>query len=185
VVIRKIIALTLLAACLSACSSITPITPGTVTQQPRTEAEAGQALAVGSNTGTSQKAAPTTEGDLKITILYDNTLFDPRPKADEGFATLIEYKGHTLMFDTGARGSILLHNMQKLGVDPRSIEAIVLSHEHSDHTGGLQALLNNGNRPTVYVPSAFSSGFKKSVSDKTKLVEVTDAFAVLPSIYTT
>ena len=154
-------------------------------QQPQTKTEAGQGLAIGSNTRTSQNATHTTVGDFKMTILYDNTVFDSRLRADEGFAVLIEQNGHTFMFDTGARGAILLYNMQKLGVNPRSIEAIVLSHEHNDHTGGLQALLNNGNRPTVYVPSAFSSTFKKSVSDQTKLVEVTDALAVFPGVYTT
>ncbi|TET31553.1 MAG: MBL fold metallo-hydrolase [Anaerolineales bacterium] len=37
-----------------------------------------------------------------------------------------------------------------------SIEAIVLSHEHGDHTGGLQDLLATGIHPKIYIPAAMA-----------------------------
>lgn len=175
----------LLAVCLLACSSITPTVSGTEMKQDRIKTENGKGHGSESDNQPSQTAASMKTGDWKMTILYDDTVFDSRLRADHGFAVLIEYDGHILLFDTGARGDILLYNMQKLGVEPRAIEAIVLSHEHSDHIGGLQALLNTGNRPIVYVPSAFSSAFKKRVSEQTKLVESTDIFAISPGVYTT
>jgi 7,8-dihydropterin-6-yl-methyl-4-(beta-D-ribofuranosyl)aminobenzene 5'-phosphate synthase len=146
-------------------------------------------LLIGCLTGDTS-AAPSTvpataKGDLRLTILFDNTAFDPRLKADWGFAALVEYGNHTLLFDTGADGAILLANMRHLGKKPQSIEAIVLSHEHYDHIGGLQALLDTGVRPTIYVPSAFSNTFKEQVRARTKLVEVTDALAIFPGIYLT
>ncbi len=88
----------------------------------------------------------TTEG-LKLTIVYDNTTTDPQLKPDWGFAAVVEYGGHTLLFDTGANGSILLDNMRQLGVDVGSIEAIILSHQHDDHSGGLRAALGHGHPP--------------------------------------
>jgi 7,8-dihydropterin-6-yl-methyl-4-(beta-D-ribofuranosyl)aminobenzene 5'-phosphate synthase len=123
-------------------------------------------------------------GDLRLTILFDNYPFDSRLSTQWGFAALVEYHGHTLLFDTGANGSRLLDNMRQLGVDPRSIEAVVISHEHMDHTGGLQALVDTGSRPTVYVPSAFGGRFE-SVGAQTKLVEVTDALEIFPGVHTT
>jgi 7,8-dihydropterin-6-yl-methyl-4-(beta-D-ribofuranosyl)aminobenzene 5'-phosphate synthase len=128
---------------------------------------------------------PTATSDLKLTILYDNTTTDSRLKSDWGFAALVEYGGHMLLFDTGANGPILLSNMQQLGVDPRAIEAVVLSHEHYDHTGGLQALLDAGYRPTVYVPSKFGDISKQQLRKQIQLVEVTDATEIFPGVHTT
>jgi 7,8-dihydropterin-6-yl-methyl-4-(beta-D-ribofuranosyl)aminobenzene 5'-phosphate synthase len=133
----------------------------------------------------SKGDADAALGDLKLTILYDNTAVDTQLKSDWGFAALVEYGGHTLLFDTGADGAMLLDNMRQLDVDPQSIEAIVLSHEHYDHTGGLQALLDAGYRPTVYVPSKFGDLSKEYVRKQTQLIEVTDAVEIFPGVRTT
>jgi len=79
---------------------------------------------------------------MKITIIYDNQVFKKgvNLKADWGFACLIETGEETILFDTGAKDHILLSNMVNLGIDPSSINKIVISHEHWDHTGGLKAL---------------------------------------------
>ena len=128
---------------------------------------------------------PARPSDLNLTILYDNISGSPGLTAHWGFAALVEYGSHTLLFDTGADGAILLENMQQLGVDPLSIEAVILSHAHFDHTGGLQALLDTGVRPTVYAPAEFGDAFKEQVRTQTELVEVTDAVEVIPGVHTT
>jgi 7,8-dihydropterin-6-yl-methyl-4-(beta-D-ribofuranosyl)aminobenzene 5'-phosphate synthase len=127
----------------------------------------------------------TATGDVKLTILYDNTAIDPQLGSDWGFAALVEYGGHTVLFDTGANGPMLLENMRQLDVKPESIEAVIISHEHSDHTDGLQALLDTGIRPKVYAPSAFSSAFKEQVRARTELVEVTDPVTIVPGMHLT
>jgi len=67
-----------------------------------------------------------------------------------------------ILFDTGANGKILLDNMEKLGIDPLSIEEIFISHLHSDHTGGLDEFLKaNPKIKKIYVP--FSLGIKGEV----------------------
>jgi 7,8-dihydropterin-6-yl-methyl-4-(beta-D-ribofuranosyl)aminobenzene 5'-phosphate synthase len=80
---------------------------------------------------------------MKLTIVYDNDVYKNQAgvRADWGFSCLIETKDDTVLFDTGAQGDILLSNLEKLGVDPSCITKIVLSHEHWDHTGGLEALV--------------------------------------------
>ena len=79
---------------------------------------------------------------MKCTIVYDNDVYikEARLQSDWGFSCLLEMKDETLLFDTGAKGTILLHNMQELGIDITCISKIVLSHEHWDHTGGLSAV---------------------------------------------
>jgi 7,8-dihydropterin-6-yl-methyl-4-(beta-D-ribofuranosyl)aminobenzene 5'-phosphate synthase len=57
-----------------------------------------------------------------------------------GFSAVVEADGHRILFDTGARPATVLNNAQELGVDLSNITEVVLSHNHSDHTGGLITL---------------------------------------------
>ena len=57
-----------------------------------------------------------------------------------GFAAVVEADGHRILFDTGARPDTVLNNARELGVDLANITDVVLSHDHSDHTGGLMTL---------------------------------------------
>jgi 7,8-dihydropterin-6-yl-methyl-4-(beta-D-ribofuranosyl)aminobenzene 5'-phosphate synthase len=91
---------------------------------------------------------------MKITILYDNTIWREGLRADWGFSCLVETGDRKILFDTGGNGSILLHNMKKLHIDPRGIDEIFLSHRHWDHAGGLQAILSM-NPTKVYIPASF------------------------------
>jgi len=89
---------------------------------------------------------------MKITIIYDNKTWVEGLKADWGFSCLVEVYDKKILFDTGANGSILLHNMQRLNIDPTIIEEVFISHAHGDHTGGLPALLRINNAVKVYIP---------------------------------
>jgi 7,8-dihydropterin-6-yl-methyl-4-(beta-D-ribofuranosyl)aminobenzene 5'-phosphate synthase len=104
---------------------------------------------------------------MKITIVYDNETIKPGLKADWGFSALIQSEGQPpLLFDTGADGAVLLHNMKELDINPDSIGKIVISHAHGDHTGGLLDILKKNNKAEVYVPSSygFSEAGRKTFS---------------------
>ena len=104
---------------------------------------------------------------MKITIIYDNTAFKKELLADWGFSALVEVesvpgsaseqtrRGVKILFDTGGNGQILLQNMEKLGIDPKSIDEVFISHLHFDHTGGLDEFLKiNTKINKIYVPSS-------------------------------
>jgi 7,8-dihydropterin-6-yl-methyl-4-(beta-D-ribofuranosyl)aminobenzene 5'-phosphate synthase len=57
-----------------------------------------------------------------------------------GLGILVEDGEHRFLLDTGA-GQSTVTNADKLKVDLATIEAVVLSHGHNDHTGGLLPLL--------------------------------------------
>lgn len=122
---------------------------------------------------------------MTFTIVYDNNAYDERLQTNWGFACLVEVGGKTVLFDTGGDSPTLLGNMAKLDLDPREIDAVVLSHAHGDHTGGLAGLLDTGVSPTVYAPTAFSASFKDGVRAHTELVEVTGPMEIFPGVHTT
>jgi 7,8-dihydropterin-6-yl-methyl-4-(beta-D-ribofuranosyl)aminobenzene 5'-phosphate synthase len=139
---------------------------------------------VGAPLASEQAQAPVGQ-TLSVTIVYDNTAYDPDLRAEWGFAAWIEYGGHTLLFDTGGDSPTLLNNMEKLGLDPQKIEAVVLSHIHGDHVGGLQGLLSTGITPTVYALASFPRSFKEAVRSQVELVEVRDGLEILPGLHST
>ena len=122
---------------------------------------------------------------LKLTIVYDNHPYDPRLKTGWGFSVLIEFRGQTVLFDTGGDGRILLENMQALGIDPTHIQSVVLSHAHGDHTGGLTALLDGNHKPTVYLLPSFAGAYKNQVTLLTQVSEVTHGQLIADGILTT
>ena len=80
-------------------------------------------------------------GSTKITILVENTALNPLGLTGEhGFSALIDKDGQQILLDTG-QGMSLENNAKMLGVDLKSINTVVLSHGHYDHTGGLPAVL--------------------------------------------
>ncbi|MFZ7110241.1 MAG: MBL fold metallo-hydrolase [Desulfatiglandales bacterium] len=92
---------------------------------------------------------------MKMTILYDNEKCREDLDADWGFACLVEVQGLKILFDTGADGPVLLENMNKLDIDPGTVDEVFISHVHFDHTGGLFDFLNVCSA-NVYIPSCIS-----------------------------
>lgn len=58
-----------------------------------------------------------------------------------GLSILIEVDGQRTLFDTGMRGSYLLHNMDCLNVDVSSVDRVVISHCHKAHIGGMKGFM--------------------------------------------
>ncbi|MFK5925344.1 MAG: MBL fold metallo-hydrolase [Desulfuromusa sp.] len=78
---------------------------------------------------------------MKITVLVDNnTLIDRYFLAEPGLSLLIEDDETTVLFDTGY-SDIFLKNAFKMGKDLTNLDYLVLSHNHLDHTWGLEPLI--------------------------------------------
>jgi 7,8-dihydropterin-6-yl-methyl-4-(beta-D-ribofuranosyl)aminobenzene 5'-phosphate synthase len=80
---------------------------------------------------------------LSLTVLVDNTTFMDRDYCGEaGLSFLLETAKKKILFDTGL-SRLFLANAKKMGIDLFDLDAIVLSHGHIDHTGGLLALVRH------------------------------------------
>ena len=91
-------------------------------------------------------------------------------KAD---AAILRFGEHTVLIDTGSKESApqLLAGLNALNVT--SIDAVFLTHSHSDHIGGLDALAANYSIPMVYSPF-FSEKDKNGTGKIVKRLEKLD-----------
>jgi len=100
---------------------------------------------------------------MKVTCVVDNAVCDHSTFwGEHGLAFLIETKSGRVLFDTGRSGTVLLHNLELLDIEPGAINALALSHAHYDHTGGLSALLEQLSRIPLYAhPDLFRERFSR------------------------
>lgn len=89
---------------------------------------------------------------LKISILVENTTMHMDMFGEYGLALMVEKDDKRFLFDTGSHGSII-HNSKVMGMSLDGLDGIILSHGHSDHTGGMLEILNNHTVPVVYAHS--------------------------------
>ena len=131
-----------------------------------------------------ERSEPGTE--VTITIVYDNNKYDNQLTTAWGFSCVVKLPGETILFDTGGDGIILLNNMAKLGIKPGEIEAVVLSHIHGDHTGGLDEFLKQNSQVTVYMPLSFPQRMKQNVeSCGANVKEVHEPQELLEGVFST
>jgi|SRR5579871_2499186 len=80
--------------------------------------------------------AHSVEVKVLSTMLADNN----GGTGEWGFSALVVVDGHRILFDTGAGSDTVLNNARALKVDLTNVPDVILSHNHSDHTGGLVTL---------------------------------------------
>jgi 7,8-dihydropterin-6-yl-methyl-4-(beta-D-ribofuranosyl)aminobenzene 5'-phosphate synthase len=123
---------------------------------------------------------------LSMVVTYDNNPHAQGLRTEWGFSCYVSGPEETVLFDTGGEGDVLMANMARLGLDPADVDAVVLSHEHRDHTGGLGEFLNANPNVTVYVPRSFDDGFKRGLRGRVdSVVEVRDAISICDNVYST
>jgi 7,8-dihydropterin-6-yl-methyl-4-(beta-D-ribofuranosyl)aminobenzene 5'-phosphate synthase len=105
------------------------------------------------NSAVIVRAMPLKDGEFRDSIL-----------AEHGFSALVKTTAggttHTLLFDFGFSENGAAQNAATLGVDMTKVDAVALSHGHSDHTGGmgkLTALIGKRDIPFVVHPAVFKS----------------------------
>jgi len=103
---------------------------------------------------------------IRITTLVDNTAGDNGTLGEHGLAMWIEANGYRLLFDTG-QARALICNADALGIDLACTDAIVLSHGHYDHVGGLEACRARAPGAVVYAHTeAFASKYVRRHGDR-------------------
>ncbi len=87
---------------------------------------------------------------MLVKVLVENTAVSDNFGSEHGLSLYIEANGKKILFDTG-RGELFLENAKKLDVDIPSVDHVVLSHAHNDHSGGLPAFLRENATAHIYL----------------------------------
>ena len=90
----------------------------------------------------------------KIICIVDNrALQGTELRSEHGLSFWIKTEKGVALFDTGQTPEVLSHNMTLLGLNPQEINALVFSHAHYDHTGGMSYILSNNKQLVIYAHS--------------------------------
>jgi 7,8-dihydropterin-6-yl-methyl-4-(beta-D-ribofuranosyl)aminobenzene 5'-phosphate synthase len=115
------------------------------------------------SSGSSDERQSAGKDEVVITIICDNNPGGRNLAPAWGFACVVQGLGKTILFDTGGDGGVLLSNMQALGFDPNEIDAVVISHAHGDHTGGLVSFLDRRGGVPVYIPGGLGGALDQPI----------------------
>lgn len=103
--------------------------------------------------------------EIEITVVVEDTVHEAKLQAEHGLSLHIDAGGFRILFDTGA-SALLLSNAEKLALRLNGVEALVLSHNHYDHTGGVESLIDMYSTPSEIPaifghPKAFTQSYGK------------------------
>lgn len=86
---------------------------------------------------------------MRLTVIIDNnTMIDTYYWGEPGVSYFIEDEGSAILFDMGY-SDLLLRNLKAMRINPDSIDTIVLSHGHDDHTKGLKPFFETVHNPGI------------------------------------
>ena len=120
---------------------------------------------------------------MRIQVLATGSTKQERLIKRWGVSFLID---DDIVFDTFGDPAILIENMRNMHVNAQKIKHIVLSHDHWDHTGGLQRVLSLCNKPRVYIHKGFTESIKRTIeAGKAELITVDNVTEIKKNIFVT
>ncbi len=121
------------------------------------------------------------QGPIERSQNYFQVLFDVTQSLESGFrpgfgySVFVQCEGKRLRFDLGADAGTLEHNMKAAGIDPATLDAVAISHNHPDHSAGLSTIRKYRPDLAVFVPPG-------QVFDNGKLIRLGNSVSITPNL---
>jgi len=123
---------------------------------------------------------------VSILTVFDNYAVDPRLATMWGHASVVVTPSSVVLFDTGSDGGVLLENLRKMEIAPGDVDAVVISHVHGDHLGGLAGFLARNKDVVVYIPSSFPNSVKDAIrAASARYQDVEEPMEIVEGVHTT
>ena len=92
---------------------------------------------------------------LRLVVVVDNEYCPYRRDVygEWGLSIYVDLGDRAVLFDTGASSEVFRNNFQVLGLDMSKVSMCVISHEHGDHTGGLEYVVEYCHKVPILLPS--------------------------------
>lgn len=120
---------------------------------------------------------------MRIVNLIEDTPGIPECTPQHGLSFYVETENHCLLFDTGASEQTW-KNAEKLGVDLKKVDTVIVSHGHYDHAGGVQSFVDINPDATIYMQTSASGEFfrKRKGNNGYKYIGIDPGIPTLPQV---
>jgi len=96
-------------------------------------------------------------------VLLENYSVNTELKTKHGLSILLEHNGKNILLDTGPDNKFI-KNAEVMGIDLSKVDLLFLSHNHNDHTGGLNEFFKLNNTASVYLMDDIDNKYYLKVS---------------------
>lgn len=91
--------------------------------------------------------------------------FSVLSSGSKGNSTYLETKEHRILIDMGTTTKYIENSLLELGIEPDSIDAIFITHDHKDHISALNVFLKKYN-PKIYMTVELEKALSNKINIK-------------------
>ena len=95
---------------------------------------------------------------IKITVLLENSSVSDKYESKHGLSLLIDYNDTCILLDAGPDNKFI-KNAEKMNIDLSKVRYLFLSHNHYDHTGGINDFIKVNSTAGIYLMDDIDSKY--------------------------